>query len=63
MKSIIMSGEVKPCNCECSMILPYNSFFFGMHISTTILCCYCRRKVTRFTEKKAIDAWNKEVSL
>lgn len=61
MKSIITSG-VKPCNCEIPMTLPYNRFFFGIHIGTTILCCHCRRKVTRITEKKAINAWNKEVS-
>jgi hypothetical protein len=61
MKSII-TKKVKPCNCEISMILPYNRFFFGIPIGTTILCCHCRRKVTRFTEKKAIEDWNKEVS-
>lgn len=62
MKSIIMSGEIKPCNCEIPMVLPYNRFFLGIPIGTTILCCYCRRKVTRFTEKKAVQEWNKAVS-
>jgi hypothetical protein len=61
MKSIIFQG-VKPCNCEVPMMLPYKTSFLGIPICTTILCCYCRRKITRFTEKQAIEAWNKEES-
>ena len=61
MKSII-THEVKPCNCDLSMILPYKTSFLGIPIGTTILCCWCRRKVTRLTEKKAIEVWNKKVS-
>jgi hypothetical protein len=61
MRSLVYD-EIQPCNCEIPMMLPYTSSFLGIPIGTTILCCYCRRKITRLTKNQAIKAWNKEVT-
>lgn len=51
--------KLNPCNCDCPMTMAWKSFFLGIPISTTIMCVFCRRKVTRFTEKQAVKAWNR----
>ena len=52
---------MKLCNCDCPMNFAYKTYFLGIPISTTIMCVFCRAKVTRFTEKAAVKAWNKRV--
>lgn len=55
--------KVKYCGCEHGifvMPLIYETSFMGIiPICTTISCLCCDKKVTRFTKKGAVKAWNK----
>lgn len=53
---------VKSCNCEIPMMFGYKTFY-GLFETTTIMCCFCRRKRTRFSEKSAIKAWNRSLGM
>ena len=58
--------KIKHCGCEfgiCVMPFAYDTslFLHSIKISTTILCTCCGKKVTRFTKKGAVKAWNKVV--
>ena len=56
-----MDNELKPCDCTLPMMFTYQTVV-GFFIKTTIMCCHCRKKVTRLTEKGAVKAWNRRVN-
>lgn len=53
-----MQNELKACNCSCPLPFCYQTFFLGIPIATTIMCVWCRVKITRLTKTSAIKAWN-----
>lgn len=57
--------KVKRCGCEFGLfIMPFSfdTLLNRVKISTTILCTCCGKKVTRFTKKGAVKAWNRKIS-
>jgi hypothetical protein len=58
--------SVEHCGCKYGLFFmpfSYDTFFLNkVKLSTTILCTRCGKKVTRFTTKGAVKAWNRKVS-